>query len=135
MLESMLGPDVMKKIMAKLSALICVILGWIGLIMVMMTSLKPVNHWALWPMLLGFFCAGAALVVGGKKTKINLSYLLFLAGLWVMINAVVGIVAPPPSEGMGELVAPMMAPISAVGGFMGFLGGLVGLMGAGKYAS
>jgi hypothetical protein len=135
MIESMFGPEVIKKIMAKVSALICTILGWIGLIMIMITSLKPVNHVALWPMLLGFFCGAAALVTGGKKTKINLSYVLFLTSLWVLINSVVGIVAPPPSEGMGELIAPMMAPISAVGGFMGFLGGLVGIMGAAKYSS
>ena len=147
MLESMLGPEVMNKIMAKLSALICVILGWIGLIMVMMTSFvstKDANdnwtvvqiyHAQLWPMLIGFFCAGAALVMGGKKTKINLSYLLLLTSFWVMLNTFMKF-SPGPSltnAGMGEAIVPMMAPVAAIGAFLGILGGAVGIMGAGKY--
>ncbi|MEA1958488.1 MAG: hypothetical protein U9N44_02280 [Chloroflexota bacterium] len=133
MLASMFDEETTKKVMSKLAVLVTVVCAWIGLVMVMITSLKPVNHVALWPMLLGFSCAGAALVTGGKKTKVNLSYILFLASLWVMLNAVMGWVAPPASEGMGELVAPMMAPVSAVGGFLGVLGGLVGIMGSAKY--
>jgi hypothetical protein len=152
MLESMLGPDVMKKIMAKLAALICIILAWIGTIMVMMTALVAktvdldnggtktivmINHAHLWPMLIGFFCAGAALVMGGKKTKINLSYILLLVSFWVLLNAIVGFVAGPTLAGAGlaEAVVPLMTPVAAIGGFLGFLGGLVGIMGAGKYAS
>jgi hypothetical protein len=154
MLESLIGPDIMKKIMAKSAALISVILAWIGLIMLMMTvfiSVKILNdagettgtrlvifHAMFWPMFAAFACAGAALVVGGMKTKVNLGYITFIASLWVMMNAIMGWVQPPvvPSEnvaGMGDLVAPMMLPIQAVGGFMGVLGGLVGIGGAGKY--
>jgi hypothetical protein len=154
MLESMLGPEVMKKIIAKLAALICVILAWIGMIMVMMTAIvgKPVdiiradgsvdtvirvaiNHAHLWPMLIGFFCAGAALVIGGKKTKVNLSYILLLVSLWVLVNTVMQWI-PGPSlvgSGLGEAVGPLMAPVGAIGGFLGFLGGAVGILGAGKY--
>ena len=152
MLESMLGPDVMKKIMAKLAALICVILAWIGTIMVMMTSfvgktidldgggttsIVMINHAHLWPMLIGFFCAGAALVAGGKKTKINLSYVVFLASLWVMLNTIMGWVAGPTlvDAGLAEAVVPLMSPVAAIGGFLGILGGIVGFMGAGKYMS
>ncbi|MFA5374858.1 MAG: hypothetical protein WC455_03775 [Dehalococcoidia bacterium] len=157
MLESMLGPEVMKKIMAKSAALISVILGWIGLIMVMMTAFVGmqvdkldangvyvetvtrvgIHHAALWPMLIGFFCVAAALVVGGKKTKINLSYVLFLVSLWVMVNAIMQIAPGPSLAGMGlaEGVAPLMVGVSAIGGFLGILGGVVGIMGAGKYAS
>ncbi len=151
MLESMLGPDVMKKIMAKLAALICVILAWIGMIMVMMTAFvaKPsdvvgddsmtvmINHAHLWPMLIGFFCAGAALIMGGKKTKINMSYILLLVSLWVMLNTIIGWVPGPTLEGAGlaEAVVPLMSPVAAIGGFLGFLGGVVGIMGAGKYMS
>jgi hypothetical protein len=156
MLESIIGPDVMKKIMAKLSALICVILGWIGLIMVMMTALvgKQVDivaadssvttvtrvgifHAHLWPMLIGFFCAAAALVVGGKKTKINLSYVLLLVSLWVMVNSIIQKVAGPSLAGGGliEGVAPLMVSVSAIGGFLGVLGGIVGIAGAAKYSS
>ena len=148
MLESMLGPEVMKKIMAKLSALICVILAWIGTIMVMMTSfvgktidgtdktIVMVNHAHLWPMLIGFFCAASALVVGGKKTKINLSYVLFLVSLWVMLNTIMGFVDGPKltDAGLAEAVVPLMSPVAAIGGFLGILGGIVGIMGAGKYA-
>ena len=157
MLESMLGPEVMKKIMAKAAALIAVILGWIALIMVMMTSFVGmqvdkvdangvyletvtrvgIHHAAFWPMLAGFFCISAALVMGGKKTKINLSYILFLVSLWVMVNAVLQLVPGPSLAGMGlaEGVAPLMVGVSAIGGFLGVLGGAVGIMGAGKYAS
>jgi len=156
MLESMLGPEVMKKIMAKLAALICVILAWIGMIMVMMTAIvgKPVDliredgsldtvisvglhHANLWPMMIGFVCAGAALVAGGKKTKINLSYILLVVSIWVMVNTILQL-APGPSlvgSGLGEAVGPLMAPVAAIGGFLGILGGAVGLLGAGKYAS
>jgi hypothetical protein len=140
----------MKKIMAKLAALICVILAWTGLIMVMMTAFvaKPgelagdptivmINHAHLWPMLIGFFCAGAALVSGGKKTKINLSYILLLVSFWVMLNTIVGFVEGPTLEGAGlaEAVVPLMSPVAAIGGFLGILGGTVGILGAGKYAS
>ena len=152
MLESMLGPDVMKKIMAKLAALICVILAWIGTIMVMMTAfvaksvdldsggtanIVMINHAHLWPMLIGFFCAGAALVMGGKKTKINLSYVLLLVSFWVMLNTIVGFVHGPTLAGAGlaEAVVPLMSPVAAIGGFLGILGGLVGIMGAAKYMS
>lgn len=157
MLESIIGPDVMKKIMAKLSALIAVILGWIGLIMVMMTALvgKQVDilnengtvketvtrvgvfHAHLWPMLIGFFCVAAALVVGGKKTKINLSYVLLLVSLWVMVNSIIQKVAGPSLVGGGliEGVAPLMVSVAAIGGFLGILGGIVGIAGAAKYSS
>ena len=152
MIESMIGPDVMKKIMAKMAALICTILAWTGVIMVMMTAfvakvvdlddgstqtIVMINHAHLWPMLVGFFCAGAALVVGGKKTKINLSYILFVASFWVMLNTIMGFVDGPTLEGAGlaEAVVPLMSPVAAIGGFLGILGGVVGIMGAGKYAS
>ena len=151
MLESMLGPDVMKKIMAKLAALICVILAWIGTIMVMMTAfvakssdivgddtiIVMINHAHLWPMLIGFFCAGAALIAGGKKTRINLSYVVFVVSLWIMLNTIMGWVPGPTLEGAGlaEAVVPLMAPVAAIGGFLGILGGAVGIMGAGKYMS
>jgi hypothetical protein len=152
MLESMLGPEVMKKIMAKLAALICIICAWIGTIMVMMTAfvaksvdldsggtktIVMINHAHLWPMLIGFFCAGAALVAGGKKTKINLSYVLFLVSFWVMLNSIVGFIQGPTLAGAGlaEAVVPLMSPVAAIGGFLGILGGLVGIMGAGKYMS
>jgi len=152
MLESMLGPEVMKKIMAKLAALICIICAWIGTIMVMMTAfvaktvdldsggttnIVMINHAHLWPMLIGFFCAGAALVMGGKKTKINLSYILLLVSFWVMLNTIVGFVEGPTLAGAGlaEAVVPLMSPVAAIGGFLGILGGLVGIMGAGKYMS
>jgi hypothetical protein len=147
MLESMLGPDVMKKIMAKLAALICVILGWIGLIMVMMGSFVPtkdindewkiiqIYHAQLWPMLIGFFCAGAALVMGGKKAKMYLSYILVIVSFWVMLNTFMKFVPAPSlvNAGMGEAILPLMAPVGAIGGFLGFLGGAVGIMGAMKY--
>jgi len=148
-LESMLGPEVMKKIMAKLAALICVILAWIGTIMVMMTAfvakssdivgddtiIVMINHAHLWPMLIGFFCAGAALIAGGKKTKINLSYIVFVVSLWIMLNTIMGWVPGPTLEGAGlaEAVVPLMAPVAAIGGFLGILGGAVGIMGASKY--
>ena len=151
MLESMLGPEVMKKIMAKLAALICVILAWIGTIMVMMTAfvakssdivgddtiIVMINHAHLWPMLIGFFCAGAALIAGGKKTKINLSYIVFVVSLWIMLNTIMGWVPGPTLEGAGlaEAVVPLMAPVAAIGGFLGILGGAVGITGAGKYMS
>lgn len=148
----MLGPEVMKKIMAKMASLICVILAWIGLIMVMMTAfvaktvdlddggtstIVMINHAHLWPMLIGFFCAGAAMVAGGKKTKINLSYVLFLVSFWVMLNTIVGFIEGPTLAGAGlaEAVVPLMSPVAAIGGFLGILGGVVGIMGAGKYAS
>ena len=152
MLESMLGPEVMKKIMAKLAALICIICAWIGTIMVMMTAfvaktvdldsggttnIVMINHAHLWPMLIGFFCAGAALVAGGKKTRINLSYIVFVVSLWIMLNTIMGWVPGPTLEGAGlaEAVVPLMAPVAAIGGFLGILGGIVGFMGAGKYMS
>ena len=156
MLESILGPDVIKQITAKLAALICVILAWIGLIMVMMNAMvgRPVDivradgsidtviriwihHAILWPMLIGFFCAGAALVVGGKKTKVILSCILFLLALWVMMSTIRGWVHGPTFQGMGlgEAFVPITYQVGIIGGFLGVLGGMVGILGAGKYMS
>ena len=151
MLESLIGPDVMKKIMAKAAALISVILAWIGLMMIMMTVFVTVDvidpvigktgtrmaiyHAQFWPMLLAFACAAAALVAGGRKTKVNLAWIIFAASLWVMLNAIFAWVKGPEASGMGELVGPLMKPIQVVAGFMGVLGGAVELGGAGKYMS
>jgi hypothetical protein len=102
-----------------------------------MKTIVMINHAHLWPMLIGFFCAGAALVIGGKKTKINLSYILFIVSFWVMLNSIVNFVAGPTLAGAGlaEAVVPLMSPVAAIGGFLGILGGIVGIMGAGKYAN
>ena len=152
MLESLIGPDMMKKIMAKAAALISVILAWIGLMMIMMTvfvgveALDPQTgaslgtkmvlfHVQFWPMLVAFACAAAGLVAGGRKTKVNLGWITFVLSLWVMLNAACGFVKGPVASGMGELVGPLMTPIQIVGGFMGVLAGAVGLGGAGKYMS
>lgn len=149
MLESMLGPDVMNKIMAKLAALVCTILAWIGLIMVMMTAFvaKPgempgdptvvmIHHAHLWPMLIAFFCGSAGLVIGNKWAKAYLSLFLMFLSFWVMLDTIMGYVEGPTLEGAGlaEAVVPLMAPVAAIGGFLGFLGGVVGILGALKFS-
>ncbi len=148
MLESLLPPDVMKKIVSKLAALISVVLAFIGLMMVMMTAFVAfqtkddggnitriyviIFHAHFWPMLLAFACAGAGLVVSKSGVRKILAYIVFLSSLWVMMNAIMGWVRGPISEDMGQLIGPLMMPLQAVGGFMGVLGGIVGMAGAFK---
>lgn len=155
MIESILGPDVLKKLMAKLSSLLCAILAWIGLVMVMMNSfyssfidlnetdfvtIVRINHPILWPMLIGFFCAAIALILGDRKIKIVLSCMLFLLSLWVMVSTIMGWlpVWPPICPGLGLSGSPpllCMIPLTIVGGCLGVMGGLVGYLGAYRYLS
>jgi len=151
----MIGPDVMKKIMAKSAVLICIILGWIGMIMVLMTAIVgntrdvqnpdgsidtfvkiSINHANLWPILFGFFCAGAAMVMGSKMVKISLCGVLFITSFWVLVNTLTQAVGFPSIaglQGLAQGVAPLMAPTGAIGGFLGFLGGGIGMLGVAKY--
>jgi len=146
----MLGPEVMNKIMAKMSALICTILAWIGLIMVMMTAfvakiddlpdgstntIVMIHHAHLWPMLFAFFCAGGALVMGGKKMKINLSYVVLIVGFWVLLNTILQKVTGPSlvGTGLGEALGPLMTPVGTMAGFFAFMGGACGILGVGKF--
>lgn len=145
MLESLIGPDMMKKIISKLAALIAVILAWIGLMMIMMTVFIPIDvfnaadvktgskllvfHAHFWPMLLAFCCAAAGLVISKRGVKMILYYVVIIASLWVMLNVIMGWVQPPSGTGMGDMVGPLMKPLQVVGAFMGTLGGLVGFLG------
>ena len=154
MLESMLPPETSNKIIAKLALLIQVILTFVALVMGMMTWIvgKPVDlpqadgtiltvirvafhHAHLWPMLFAFFCAGGALVMGGKKMKINLSYVVLIVGFWVLLNTILQKVTGPSlvGTGLGEALGPLMTPVGTMAGFFAFMGGACGILGVGKF--
>lgn len=155
MLEPFLCPDATKRIMANLSSLVCAILAWIGLTMVMINSfystfidldekgfatIVRINHPILWPMLIGFFCAGVALILGDRKIKLVLSCMLCLLSLWVMVSTIMGWlpVWPPICPGLGLSGSPpllCMIPLTIVGGCLGVMGGLAGFLGAYRYLS
>ena len=133
MIEGMLGPETMRKILAFVLALITVILVWIGTVMILMTSIQPMFHIHFWPALLALGCAATCLVMGGKTLRLSLGGLALIAMLWILLNSIAGWYEAPGAEGLGELVAPLMRPVSATGAFLGVLGGVAGIWGAMRF--
>ena len=134
MLESMLGADTMKKMMATLMGLVFAILAFIGMILIVFTSINPMFHAHFWPALLSVGCAGAWLGTKGKWPKMGLSGIAFMAALWVLLNSLfVWVESPVCEECLGELLTPIAMAVSATGALLAIFGSLLGILGAKKY--
>jgi len=89
MLESMLGPDTMKKIMVYMMGSAFIMLAFVGMVMIIYTSIVPTFHAHLWPALISVDCAGAWFVAKSKGLKMGLAGVAFLAGLWILLNSII----------------------------------------------
>jgi hypothetical protein len=91
------------------------------------------------------FIASGALIAHGKGVRLTLSMIVFLLGLWVVLNVVLGINVPEvPELDMGglltggvemtEMMTDTMLQLMTAGGGIGAVGGLVGIYGALKFS-
>ncbi len=142
MLESMLGPETMKKMMATLTGLVFAILAFIGMILIMIASVNPIFHAHFWPALVIVGCAGGWLMVKGKCLKIGLSGIAMLVSLWVLINTICGFAAPPGAglgalisgaAGLPEFIQPILLMFAGTGALLAVFGSVVGIWGAMRY--
>jgi len=129
----MLGADTMKKMMATVMGLVFAILAFIGMILIVFTSIAPMFHAHFWPALFSVGCARSWLGVKGKCPKMGLSGMAFLAALWVLLNSIVRWVEPAAGSALAEFMTPVMMAVSATGALLVVFGSLVGILGAKKY--
>jgi hypothetical protein len=132
MLESMLGPDTMKKIKVYLMGSVFVMLAFAGMVMIFYTSIVPPFHAYLWPTLMSVACAGAWFIAKSKGLKMGLAGIAFLAGLWILLNSIMGWVVPPEGSWIDELFSPPNMALAATGALLVIFGSLAGIMGAQK---
>lgn len=132
MLESMLGPDTMKKIMVYMMGSAFIMLAFVGMVMIIYTSIVPTFHAHLWPALISVDCAGAWFVAKSKGLKMGLAGIAFLAGLWILLNSIMGWIAPPEGSSIAELFTTPNMALSATGALLVICGSLLGIMGAQK---
>jgi hypothetical protein len=132
MLESMLGPDTMKKIMVYMMGSAFIMLAFVGMVMIIYTSIVPTFHAHLWPALISVDCAGAWFVAKSKGLKMGLAGIAFLAGLWILLNSIMGWIAPPEGSSIAELLSTPNMALSATGALLVICGSLLGIMGAQK---
>jgi hypothetical protein len=132
MLESMLGPDTMKKIMVYMMGLVFIMLAFVGMVMIVYTSIVPTFHAQLWPALISVDCAGAWFIAKSKGLKMGLAGIAFLAALWIMLNSIIGWVAPPEGSWIADLFSSPNMALSATGALLIIMGSLVGIMGSQK---
>jgi hypothetical protein len=132
MLESMLGPDTMKKIMVYMMGSAFIMLAFVGMVMIIYTSIVPTFHAHLWPALISVDCAGAWFVAKSKGLKMGLAGIAFLAGLWILLNSIMGWIAPPEGSSIAELLTTPNMALSATGALLVICGSLLGIMGAQK---
>ncbi len=132
MVESMIGPDTMKKIVVNIMGLVFAILAFVGMLMIVFTSISPTFHAHLWPALLSVGFAGAWLTAKGKGTKMRLASIAFLAALWILLNSIMGWVEPAEGSIQAIFLTPSKMALSATGAFLIVFGSLAGILGAKK---
>ena len=132
MVESMIGPDTMKKMMAKTMGVVFGMLAFMGMILIVITSINPTFHAHLWPVLLSVGCSGTWLTAKGKGSKMGLAGIAFLAALWILLNSIMGWVAPAAGSAGAEFMTPIMMALSATGALLVIFGSLIGILGAMK---
>ena len=120
MVEAMLGPDTMKKMMVNVMGILFIMLAFIGMILIVYTSIAPTFHAHLWPALLSVGFAGTWRTAKGKGAKMGLAGIAFMAALWILLNSILQWVEPTHGS---------MA-LSATGALLIVFGSLVGILGA-----
>jgi hypothetical protein len=142
MLESMIGPDTMKKMLGTGVSLAVAIMSFVAMALIAIASANPLWHANFWPGIAILFLGGSTLAVRGKTPRLILSLIVMLLGMWVLLNVIGGWIVPSAPEfgdllsgdaGLPEMTAPVLLMLAGLGGVIGALGGLVGVFGALKY--
>jgi hypothetical protein len=145
MLEAMLGADKRNQLMGWGVFLAGVVLAFVGMCLIVVASINPIVHSVFWPGIAILLIATAALMAHRKAVRLTLSIVVFLLGLWVVLNVMLGINVPEvPELDMGglltggvemtEMMTDTMLQLMTAGGAIGALGGLAGMFGALKYS-
>ncbi len=144
MLEAMLGPD-KKKLLGNGVLLAAVILAFVGMCLAAVASINPMVHSIFWPAVAMLFIASGALIASGKGVRLTLSMILFLLGLWMVLNVALHINVPEVPEldmsglltggvEMTEMMTDTMLQLMTAGGVVGAAGGLVAIYGSLKFS-
>jgi hypothetical protein len=132
MIESMLGPDTIKKIVVYIMGLVFVILAFVGMLMIVYTSISPIYHAHLWPALLSVGFAVAWLTAKGNGAKTGLAIMAFLAALWILLNSIMGWVEPAEGSLLAVFLTPSKMAFAATGALLIIFGSLAGISAARK---
>jgi hypothetical protein len=142
MLESMIGPDTMTKIMATGISLVVAILSFVAMALIVIASVNPLWGPNFWPAIVIVIFGGCSLIVRKKISRLALALVVLIASVWVLLNVVLGLNVPEAVEfgdllsgdaGLPEMIAPILLMLVGLGGIIGILGGLVGIYGALKH--
>ena len=145
MLESMLGPGTMAKIMGKVMAFAFAALAFFGMAVIVASSVNPLFHAHFWPAIVLVLCGGLSLGIKSKAVRVILAIVGLVAGLFVLINVIGGYIKPETITigdylggekgimGLPYLMTPVLLMLAGLGGLLGAFGALCGLYGALKY--
>jgi hypothetical protein len=142
MLESMIGPDTMKKMMGTGISLVVAIMSFVAMALIVVASVNPLWGPNFWPAIVIVIFGGCSLIVRKKISRLALALVVLIASVWVLLNVVLGLNVPEAVEfgdllsgdaGLPEMIAPILLMLVGLGGIIGTFGGLVGIYGALKY--
>ena len=142
MLESMLGPDMMRKMWGGLIGLVVSILAFVGMSVILISSINPIFHPHFWAAIALAVSGGLALPIKNTILKTILCVIALAAGLWVLLNVLGGFIEPPVKDlpdfiggraTLPEFSSPVMLMLAGLGGIYGTFAGLIGIFGALKY--
>jgi len=142
MLESMIGPETTKKMLATGISLAVAILSFVAMALIVIASVNPLWHPVFWPGIVILIFGCASLGVRKKISRLGLALIVLAAGVWTFLNVVLQINVPEAVEfgdllsgdaGMPEMIAPILLMLPGLGGIIAIFGGLAGIYGALKY--
>lgn len=142
MLESMIGPETMRKLMGTGISLVVAVLSFVTMALIVVASVNPLWHANFWPAIVIVIFGGCSLIVRKKISRLALALVVLIASVWILLNVVLGLNVPEAVEfgdllsgdaGLPEMIAPILLMLVGLGGVMGIFGGLVGIYGALKY--
>ena len=142
MLESMIGPETTKKMLATGISLAVAVMSFVAMALIVIASVNPLWHAIFWPGIVILLFGCASLGVRKKISRLGLALIVLAAGVWTFLNVVLQINVPEAvsmidimsgDAEMSEMMGPMLLMLPGLGGVIGIVGGLAGIYGAFKY--
>ena len=142
MLESMIGPDTTKKMLATGVSLSVAMMSFVAMALIVVASVNPLWHPNFWPGIIIVVFGACSVIVRKKISRLTLALVVLAASVWVLLNVLLGLNVPEAVEfgdllsgdaGMPEMIAPILLMLVGLGGVIGIFGGLAGIYGALKY--
>lgn len=142
MLESMIGPDTTKKMLATGVSLSVAMMSFVAMALIVVASVNPLWGPNFWPGIIIVVFGACSVIVRKKISRLTLALVVLAASVWVLLNVLLGLNVPEAVEfgdllsgdaGMPEMIAPILLMLVGLGGVIGIFGGLAGIYGALKY--